>query len=70
MSPIEQKFREKIRAAGGNADEIIAEVQEYPDYFVMEGGLDGTFAHAEWYGDFGHLKPEIIDFAVECGGEV
>ncbi len=67
MSEVERKLREK---AGDKADEIIEEVKECPDYFVMEGGSDGTFSHVCFLDDYGHLMPEISDFAVECGGQV
>ena len=67
MSDNERKVREK---AGDKADEIIEEVRECPDYFVMEGGSDGTFAHMEFLDDFGHLMPEISNLAEEFGGKV
>jgi len=67
MTETEKKLRSKIQEA---ADEIIAEVKKYPDWFLMEGGSDGTFSHVRWHDEFGHLNPEITDFAVECGGKV
>lgn len=67
MSETERKLREK---AGGKADEIIQEVKDCPDYFVMEGGSDGTFAHVCFLDDYGHLMPEIAKFASECDGRV
>ena len=70
MTETEKKLRSKIQEAGDNPDDIIAEVKECPDWFLMEGGSDGTFSHVRWHGEFGRLKPEITDFAVECGGKV
>ena len=67
MSEVEVKLREK---AGEKAEEIIEEVKKYPDYFVMQGGYDGTFSHVCFWDDYGHLMPEISKFAVECGGTV
>jgi hypothetical protein len=64
---IEQKLRQK---AGKDADKIVEEVRECPDHFVMEGGADGTYSHVRFWDDYGHLMPEISDFAEECGGQV
>ncbi len=64
---LEKKLRDK---AGKDADRIIAEVMEDPHYFVMEGGSDGTFSHIRFHNEYGHLMPEISDFAVKCGGRV
>lgn len=50
--------------------ELIAEIDRNPDYFLMEGGSDGTFGHAEFCSLYGRFKPEIIKFAVACGGKV
>lgn len=67
MSEVETSFRKK---AGDRADELVKEVKESPDWFVMEGGADGTWGHALFWGEFGHLMPEISKLAVEFGGKV
>ena len=67
MSENEIKVRQK---AGDKANQIIAEVKLDPDFFVMEGGSDGTFAHVRFWDDYGHLMPEIAKLAVEFGGRV
>jgi hypothetical protein len=69
MTNVELSLRNKI-GSNDEAEQIINEVKECPDYFVMEGGADGTFAHVRFFDDFGHLMPEIADFAEECGGRV
>jgi len=56
--------------ANGGTPEIIQEVKLCPDYFVMEGGADGTWAHIEFLDDFGHLMPEISKLAEMYGGKV
>lgn len=53
-----------------NPEDLLEEVRANPHYFVNEGGADGTFGHAQFRGVYGCYMPEIIDFAVECGGEV
>ncbi|MHA1948238.1 MAG: hypothetical protein ACW99G_02580 [Candidatus Thorarchaeota archaeon] len=70
MSDIEKQLRAKIDSNGDNPDPIISKVKENPDFFVWEGGGDGTFSHATWLDEYGDYKPEIIQFAEECGGEV
>ena len=67
MTETEKKLREK---AGSRAETIIEDVKDNPDYFVMEGGADGTYGHMCFWEDFGHLMPEISRFAKECGGKV
>lgn len=65
MSEAEKKLRVKT-----NDDALIEEIRKYPDYFVNQGGSDGTFAHSMFLDYFKDLMPEIIDFAEECGGKV
>lgn len=66
-SNVEKRLREK---AGNDAFLIIKEVKECPDYFITQGGADKTFSHNCFLNDYGHLLPEIIEFAKECGGKV
>lgn len=53
-----------------NPEELLEEVRANPHYFANEGGADGTFGHVQFHSVYGCYLPEIIDFAVECGGEV
>lgn len=69
MSETLEKLLKKIKELNINVS-LIQEIKENPDYFVMEGGTDGSFGHAEFLDEFGDLMPEIIDFAVECCGTV
>ena len=76
MTEIERHFRAKVsrweRLSSGalKVEEVLKEVKDCPDYFVMEGGADGTFAHEEFLDKYGGLMPEIVQFASECGGKV
>ena len=54
-------FKEK---AGDKAEEIIAEVKADPEFYINEGGSDGTFGNMMFHQTYGHLIPEIIDLAV------
>ena len=65
-----QKFREKAAKVNRDADAIIEEVRKYPDWFLMQGGSDGTFGHVSWHAEFGTLLPEIANLAKAFGGQV
>ncbi len=67
MSDAERKVREK---SGVDADLVISQVRGCPDYFLLQGGSDGTFAHVKFFDDYGHLMPEITKLAEEFGGKV
>lgn len=64
MSEAERIVREK---AGDKADEIVNDVRSCADYFLMQGGADGTFGHSLFYDNYGHLMPEITTLAEEFG---
>ena len=71
MSETEQKLRIKLKNYKHiDIDEVIKEVQENADWFLGEGGSDGTYAHMVWLEEYAHLKPEITKFAEECGGQI
>lgn len=69
----EVRFRSKSASVGltsTEADYIIALIQEDPDYFLNQGGSDGTYSHMLFHVNYGDLMPEIADLAVEFGGEI
>lgn len=70
LMEIEKKFRDKCDKLKWDADVLIKEVKEDPDWFLMEGGSDGTLPHANWHADYGELCPEITNLAKAFGGKV
>lgn len=62
MTETEKKFRAK---AGPRAEELLEEIRKSPEFFVMEGGSDGTLSHSCFWDDFGRYMPEIAQLAAE-----
>lgn len=65
-----QAFTQKCAKVNKEATAIIEEVRKYPDWFLMEGGSDGTYGHVLWHSQYGKLLPEIADLAEAFGGQV
>lgn len=59
-----------IEKAPLQAESVVLMVSQYPDYFVNEGGADGTFSHVKFHGNYGRLMPEVANLGSEFGGQV
>lgn len=46
-------------------DDLKKEIEEDPYYFVYQGGSDGTFAHVEYWADYGKWQPEASAYAAQ-----
>jgi hypothetical protein len=60
MSSVKDKLKAK---AGDGFDDLVLAVQDDPDYFLDQGGTEGTSSHAKYLEQYSKYEPELAEFA-------